>query len=245
MSAIIYPNPHAADCPWHGLAAWFGAPNIKWCEQTVCAWISEPANAWSNVGYFLAGAFIIHQARSCAKLAEKHLRALGHSVLFMGLMSFVYHASNAFPGQWLDFIGMFLMFGSIIERNFDCLNIGHASRRRLLVLSLVGVFSLIIPFLYSIRFQYQILVVVFALLAFALEFIVWRRVRSRSSRFLLVAAILFLAAFLASVLDHGRWYCNPVSRWLHGHVFWHLLSACGFVALAAHWRQSDLESALQ
>ena len=32
-------------CPWHALAE-FGQANVKWCEQRLCAWVNEPANAW-------------------------------------------------------------------------------------------------------------------------------------------------------------------------------------------------------
>ena len=37
-------NPHGVGCPWHSITETWGAPNVKWCEETLCQWISEPAN---------------------------------------------------------------------------------------------------------------------------------------------------------------------------------------------------------
>ena len=50
----VYPNPHPPNCPWHSSADLLGAPNIKWCEATLCGWISEPANTWSNLLYLVS-----------------------------------------------------------------------------------------------------------------------------------------------------------------------------------------------
>ena len=42
-----------AGCPWHDAQQTYGAPNINWCEPSTCGLISEPANSWSNLGFFI------------------------------------------------------------------------------------------------------------------------------------------------------------------------------------------------
>ena len=35
----------------------FGAPDIKYCEETLCQIISEPSNTWSNLALVFAGVY--------------------------------------------------------------------------------------------------------------------------------------------------------------------------------------------
>jgi hypothetical protein len=228
-------------CPWHAWASFFGAPNIKWCEQTLCSWISEPANAWSNLGYLFVALILLRIARlhlSETGSASASIRSLAGAVLFMGVMSFFYHASNIFLTQWLDFIGMFLMFGVVIGRNCQQLNLFSGRVRRLIVTSLVIFCCGMIPFLYAARFQYQVLVVILAGLAFGLEFLAARITGFKRSSWLWSSVVFFLAAFVASLVDHSNTYCEPANHFFHGHVLWHLLSACGFWALGMFWSKS-------
>ena len=55
---MSYQNPHQMQCTWYDLTEKYGAPNIKWCEQTLCQFISEPANTWSNLGFLMVGILI-------------------------------------------------------------------------------------------------------------------------------------------------------------------------------------------
>ena len=112
---MAYPNPHGPSCPWYDITEKTGAPNIKWCEETLCQWVSEPANTWSNLGYIIVGVFIIY-------LANKHkhnsnLKQFGPIVIFMGAMSLFYHQSNFYGSQILDFVGMFFFVGWAIGQN--------------------------------------------------------------------------------------------------------------------------------
>ena len=81
-----------------------GAPNIKWCEETLCQWVSEPANTWSNLGYL----FVALGLFSWAHRSRHHRihQSFSAVVFSMGLISFVYHLSNFYGTQVLDFIGM-------------------------------------------------------------------------------------------------------------------------------------------
>ncbi len=72
----LYPNPHPPSCPWHAGAELLGAPNIKWCEATVCGWISEPANTWSNVLYLALGLIVYLQCRRSRHAAATSIETM-------------------------------------------------------------------------------------------------------------------------------------------------------------------------
>lgn len=232
-----YPNPHQYGCPWYGAAEYFGAPNIKWCEKTVCHWISEPANTWSNLAYLLAAGVILYLAgRRDAGPNAFWLRSLCAAITVMGVFSFTYHATNNFVGQWADFIGMFLMFAVVIGRNLDVMSFRTKRIRTALVIAAFIVPSAAIPFLYHLRFPFQSLIVCFALTVFLLEFRNYSRIAKSTNRFISAAAGIFLLAFLSSLVDVSRTLCEPENLFWHGHVMWHILSAAGFIFLALHWR---------
>ena len=53
QSFADYPNISNPECVWTPLREWGGLPNVKWCEETLCGVIAEPANTWSNLAYLV------------------------------------------------------------------------------------------------------------------------------------------------------------------------------------------------
>ncbi len=47
LAATFDIPPLPDGCPWSG----WTLPNLKWCEDNVCAWVTAPANTWSNLAY--------------------------------------------------------------------------------------------------------------------------------------------------------------------------------------------------
>ena len=94
---MIYPNPHAPSCPWYPITEKVGAPNLKWCEETLCQWVSEPANTWSNLGYMIVAVIVMYLANRNHQNSK--LKQLGPIIFFMGAMSFFYHQSNFYFSQ--------------------------------------------------------------------------------------------------------------------------------------------------
>ena len=99
-------------CPWQGLAA-YGPPNVKWCEERLCAWINEPANAWSNLAYIFVGLFIyfftdLRTRRGTSAGSSLGLEWFPPTIIAVGVCSGIYHASNTYITQMLDFFGMYL-----------------------------------------------------------------------------------------------------------------------------------------
>ena len=50
-------------CPWYEAQQSYGAPNVNWCEPTVCSVINEPANTWSNLPYLLVSLVLIKKMK--------------------------------------------------------------------------------------------------------------------------------------------------------------------------------------
>ena len=47
-------TPLPPGCPWSG----FAPPDLKHCETNLAAWITTPANTWSNLAYIAVGVWL-------------------------------------------------------------------------------------------------------------------------------------------------------------------------------------------
>ena len=148
----MYPNPHTEMCPWYDAAEMFGAPNVKWCETTLCSWISEPANTWSNLLYMVFAVIIIAQN---GKDSRYELRWMGPAMFLMGLFSLVYHASNNYLTQLFDFIGMYLLVFWMLVINLRRAALIERSRQTpvFVAMSLIGTGLVHVLYLAEIKFQ--------------------------------------------------------------------------------------------
>lgn len=212
--------PLPAGCPW---ADW-APPNLKWCEDNVCGWITTPANTWSNVAYFVAAWLIWREARH-AKAAE--LRWFAPAALALGLGSFAYHASYTFAFQVLDFVGMYLVIFLFIVMNLRRAGVatpGTAPRYYA-----AGVLALTGAMLAMARYglPYQLTVLVLAGVILVQELRLPRPAAAAAYADLRLAWGFFAAALACSMLDLTRVLCDPSNHWLQGHAVWHVLSALG------------------
>ena len=105
--------PLAPGCPW---ADWT-RPNVKWCEDNLCEWITTPANTWSNLFYFVAAYMMLCGTNEIAASRQgvsgnaapiaANLHLFAPATVAVGATSFAYHASYAYAFQVADFWGMF------------------------------------------------------------------------------------------------------------------------------------------
>lgn len=222
-------------CPWHDLAA-FGPANIKWCEERLCAWINEPANAWSNLA-FLAVALVIHRlARGRPGTGlRRHFASL---VALMGASSFVFHASNVWLTQVLDFLGMYLFCCLLLGLNLT--RLGWLRERSLPRAYAGAVAGLTLVTAVIVRHGAKIQAIVLALILATVitEVLCRRRAVYRLGAFLAALALL-VAAFACSLLDASRVWCDPADHLVQGHAAWHVLSALSLLPAYVHYRQFD------
>ncbi len=231
----LYPNPHAQSCPWHASAELLGAPNIKWCEATVCSWISEPANTWSNLLFLVVAAIVWFQ---CRRSAHAELRWMAPAMALMGVFSGIYHASNNYLSQLFDFIGIYLLIFWLLVINLR--RIGWITKARqtpsFVLLVIGGVLLVHLMYLTQLRFQ---LIIAVASLAILVTELMARRVPEERVPlgYFLASMVLLALAQTASLADLTRLLCDPDNRWLQGHALWHLLSALALYCSVQHYRR--------
>jgi hypothetical protein len=221
-------------CPWYALSE-VRLPNVDWCEAQRCAWVVEPANAWSNLGYIVIGAALIALARGARSGA---LRSFGPAAIVVGLCSGVYHASYTFVLQILDFFAMYVFCYLLLAVNLR--RAGRLSARAWLpayaglVLATTGL-TVAADFA-SVPIQGIVFVLIVAIVASELAL----RARAPYAMGWFAAAIAAIAlGGVASALDVTRTWCDPHHPFLQGHAIWHLLSAACLGAAYLHYRQFD------
>jgi hypothetical protein len=234
---MSYPNPHPHSCPWHSFTEAVGAPNIKWCEETLCGWITEPANTWSNLAYILAS-FIIFRFMKDEKSAE--LKFLAPTMFVMGLFSLAFHLSNNYVSQMLDYVGMFFFLNWL---GILSLKRGKIIKEKLLVpLYLVLSFTQIalVHLFYLNELKYQNLVLVSIGMTLFSELYLFVKNQKPHNYFYLGLFIVGLAQ-LCSLLDSKRIFCYPENHWFQLHAAQHILSAIGLTIATLHYRQKSRE----
>ena len=85
-------TPVEPGCPWEH----WTRPNVKWCEDNLCAWITAPANTYSNLLYIFFGLRMIAEAR---RQKSTTLMMFGPASILTGVSSLVFHASYTYVGQ--------------------------------------------------------------------------------------------------------------------------------------------------
>lgn len=232
----LYPNPHPPSCPWHAGAELLGAPNIKWCEATVCGWISEPANTWSNVLYLALGLIVYLQ---CRRSRHAELRWMGPAMLVMGLLSGVYHASNNYVSQLFDFMGMFLLtfWFLVINLRRNGWIVAASQKALFACLVIAGIGAVHLMYLRHWPFQWLIAAAAAAIVLTEVSARLHSRAERVSPRLILTSQGLLCAAQAASLADLTRVVCDPDNHFVQGHALWHLVSALALYFACQHYRQ--------
>ncbi|MBM4383677.1 MAG: ceramidase domain-containing protein [Deltaproteobacteria bacterium] len=211
-------------CPWSG----FTPPNVDWCEREACAWIVNPAEAWSNVAYLLGALAMWRLARTSSSGDLAHFAPAS---LAVGAFSFAYHASYTWLLQFFDFVGMFVFCFLVLARNAVRLGWIAPQRERAAWLAGTVAASACVPPLFYAGVPIQATVFVLILGSVAQELALFRRRDASASYASYWAALALLAAASAfSLADVTRAWCDPES-WLQGHALWHVLSAAALVSL--------------
>lgn len=222
MENSIHPS-----CPWSHLEQSFGPANVKWCEERLCAFINEPANAWSNLLFILVGLFIIYKGfKAKPSPLGKFNFIFGLIVTFMGTASFVFHATNNYLTQIFDFIGMYFYIYFLF-----CLSLYHF--KKISVRTAINLFwgcvtlsTALIPASRYIHFPYQAIVGFAAVTVALLQIRGWVSDKNYPKKELIFCLGFFILGAVFSYLDISRTVCHPENHFIQGHALWHL--CCGF-----------------
>jgi hypothetical protein len=233
MNRLLAP-PLPTGCPWSG----FTPPNVDWCEEELCAWITNPANTWSNLLYVLLGLLMWREAR---RDGLRTLALFGPVSVAVGVFSFAYHASYTWFLQFFDFVGMFLFCFTVLARNALRLGWIGAGRQTAFFVGGVLASSALVPVLFEAGIPIQGIVLLLMLAMIAQELQLRRRDEVRPAhRFWWTALALIAAAAIFSALDLTRIWCDPANHWLQGHALWHLLSAASLYMLFRFYAELEL-----
>jgi hypothetical protein len=217
--------PLPPGCPWSG----FTPPNVDWCEAELCAWVTNPANTWSNVAYLVVGVWMIARARGSER---PELALFGPASLAVGLFSGIYHSSHTFMLQFLDFVGMYLFCFLVLTLNALRLGWIGLPQRFVFYLGGTALMSALVPLGFAVGFPIQALVFFLIVAMLGQEWALRGRAPAAVDyRPYFAALALIGAAAVCSALDVTRVWCDPDDHWLQGHAAWHVLSAASLAAL--------------
>ena len=212
--------PMQGGCPWSDITnAWL--PNIKWCEEQLCAIVVEPANTWSNLAYIVIGVALIALGR---RRGDRLQATFGLAELVVGVFSFAFHMSTSGYLQVLDFAAMFVFVGLTLSLN--CVRLGWitAARRVRWYLGGVAVFTGLVVGLRFTPFPIQLVTPVLILATVVTEVLARRR-RPTVYRWFFASLVTLVGAGVLSALDASRVLCDPHDHVFQGHAAWHVLSA--------------------
>ena len=219
---------------WTPLRELGGLPNVKWCEETLCGVIAEPANTWSNLAYLVVAAWLWWFTR---KDESRTLRFWAPVAFWVGITSFAYHATVSFLTQVFDFWGMYFFFGLVLLLNL--IRMGKLGADRLfktLYLSIGGltVFTVVVA---KLHLPVQGIVALMLVLILLTEGLASRVTRAGSYRYLGLSLLAVAIAFGFSASDATGARCDPKDHVFQGHAIWHVFGSISMAFAHLHYRQ--------
>ena len=211
------------------------------CEAARTGAVRQPANAFSNSGFVIAGLVIAWQAGRSAALGDVLTRPLAMAyacvVVLLGPASAAMHATQSALGGNLDLLSMYLVASFAAAYALTRLlrrgPVFFAQVFLLLVAAcqLVGLYPHEIP---VVTFAGNVAFGLLLVTAIVLEVRLARRGPTRTDlRWGGAAALVMLLAFaIWNVSRHGL--CDPYSP-MQGHALWHLLGAVATYLLFRLW----------
>lgn len=230
------PNPHPTGCFWHDYAEKWGVPDIKYCEETICHFISEPANTWSNLGFILIGLILHFWLKKQKGEKTRFLELYGLNMIFVGVTSFLYHLSNNFLTQFIDFLGMYAFFGLLLLGNLEWL--GRIKKESLLPVYLVSFipFSLLLLSFRMMGIPVQLSIALVIVFGLGTKLMILRRASFDKGVFF-VTLFIFVLALSCQVMDIKRVACDPTNHVIQFHGLWHIFNAIAMLFLFIHYKR--------
>ena len=151
------------------------------------------------------------------------LKSLGLSVIAMGLLSFIYHLSNNFLTQVIDYLGMYFFVALVVLLGF--LKIEKISTKTVVSAYLLGLIAFTVA---TVGFHFlglpKQLIVLAGGLPIYLEYASYKK-GSGLVRWLVFSLVFFVLALTSQILDVNRVFCDPQNHYFQMHMFWHLFNA--------------------
>lgn len=224
---------------WYSLGRW-GWANIKWCEETLMGWVTEPANTWSNFAFVLSGLLII---KLKSRPDHKLLQLMPFMVICLGFLSGFYHATNAWITQLGDFLGMYIVATIPLLMNIERLGLKSASSLGSYVL--VNIFLVgLTAWAYYMKFPIQLLFAILMGFVLLTEVMLLKSSPLPSYRNLMISLGFFAIGATFSALDVTRTMCDPQNHVVQGHAIWHLFTSVGVYFADSYCRDMKFSQVL-
>ncbi len=227
-------NNHPSTCPWDH----FEPASLKFCEQELCSWITQPANTWSNLAFIIAGFVIIHQARKLNQ-KSKGLALIGWTAIFVGVGSFMFHMSGTFMFEVIDQAGMFFISGIMVVFNLNRIKTLPKKYLYLIftTLTVVSIGANIIwkPLGIPIFGLHLTIFLTTELFLYCRDYGKFRY------KYLHFFVVLFILSFTAWTLDVQGILCDPENHLINGHSIWHVLNSFCIFYIYKFYRQFSEE----
>lgn len=214
-------------CPWNFLAS----ANVHFCEQSLCSWIREPGNTWSNIVFLVVGVILWKRTN---RAQDHHLRWIGITSSLTSVGSAFFHASGSLIGGGADYLGMFLSTGLLTAYNSRrWLKCSFSTMYAIFLATTLALMVLVATRGTAARYIYA-----FGAPCCLIELrLFFRDRRWISYKNYLYSWALVGFAFLFWWLDISKTVCDPNNHIISGHALWHILAAVSFLPLYRYYEQ--------
>ena len=211
-----------------------------YCEAAGSGIASQPANAWSNLGFVVIGLMVLgdgarrRNASSPARIEadRRYSRLYGAVAVFLGLGSFAFHGSLRAWGGYLDVQSMHAFIAFLLAYDLARIHGWRWGTFIGLFSALLAAFSMVIGLIPPEhgRTLFAVFVAVTVLVEAAVSYPALRPwapglIDPRRMPWFWAGLGTFAVAFaIWNVSRTGGAWCSPDSL-LQGHALWHLLSA--------------------
>jgi hypothetical protein len=215
--------------------------------------IVQPSNTWSNIGFIISALIILSIAKNDRKYYERskvnNLLARypgfsylsGFSLLYLGLGSFLYHASLTHTFQKLDQTGMYFVLISATAYNmyklFPKIRFKkqlYSSHKFIIIKAIVLMLAF---FFYLWKLPINIIFPLMVLTFFLTNFIVQTKLNHSIpiKAFIQTSFITLLLSYTLWILDKTSLLCSPTSPF-QGHALWHILNSISILLVYLYYR---------
>ncbi len=229
----------------------------EYCERNrMEAFLREPMNSWSNYGFvwfglvclFFAGKDIRNKTEKTNLVQQQPTLSIfaGLSFIYLGIGSFLYHASLSKVMQRWDMAGTYAAMISIVTIGFFYLFVLLFNQKKnwsikpaLVLFVLLGIAADYLMYLYKWKIDSTLAMLsLIGLMVLTIGII--RFLRGNKSNVLLAifAFISMGIAYTIWVLDVKKILCAPDSP-LQGHAIWHILTGLSLFLMYQYYRSIE------
>ncbi len=257
LAAVFYYNMNRFTNLWADWTA-AGGNAFQYCElNRMDQLIRQPANTWSNFGYFLVGLFAITIGVHDLKYAERRASnnflvryplfslMFGLSAIYVFVGSFLFHASLTHTFQHLDQAGLYSVIVMVLTFNlykiFPVIRLKgqYKSSHGLLMAFAVAFNYLIFTRLWLININVLFPVLILVAFVTSLYYLLFVSKEHYYTKYLWSAFIILLLTAVVWILDRTNVVCNPTSIF-QGHALWHLFTAASMLIIYLYYRTGNL-----